>query len=110
MPTRRRSDRLVTLQRRATGRDSFNAPSEAWATLATVSARKVDVSDGERLSNAQVGAVVTARFRIRWSPEVADLKASDRLLDGSVTYAISGVKDVEEEGRRKLEITAARQG
>lgn len=99
-------DRRVELQRAATTRDAFNAPVPAWVKLAEVAAAKVDVSDAERLANAEIGAAVTTRFRIRWSPEVADLSAKDRLICEGRTYAISGVKETG--GRRVgLEITAS---
>jgi len=101
-------DRRVELQRLVVTRDRMNAPVQNWSTLAEVAASLFDVSDAERLSNAEVGASVTTRFRIRWSPDVADLNAKDRLVCEGAVYAISGVKQV---GRRDgLEITAARRG
>lgn len=104
-PSAGRYDRRVLLERIVTTRDAFNENEKNWTDLATVWASKVDVSDAERIRNAEVGATITTRFRIRWSTDVADLSALDRLKCEGRTYEISGVKEI---GRREeLEITAA---
>lgn len=101
-------DRRLRLQRLTFMKDSFNADVPVWSDILEVAASKLDVSDAERLANAEVGAVVTTRFRIRWSPEVADLSAKDRGICEGATYEITGVKEL---GRREgLELTAARRG
>ena len=98
-------DRSIILQRATTTKNAFNEDVEAWAPLATVWSSKRDISDGERVRAAEVGAVIETRFQIRWSSVVADLSAVDRLLFGGLVYNITAVKEI---GRRQgLEITAA---
>ena len=98
-------DRRVVLQRATTTKDAFNADVDAWSDLATVWASKHDISDGERTRAAEVGAVITSRFQVRWSSALADLSARDRLLYAGVDFNITAVKEI---GRREgLEITAA---
>lgn len=100
-------DRRITLQRfTATQDEGSGEEVETWATLATVWASKRDVSDGERVAAAEVQAEVTTRFQIRWSSEVADLSAKDRLVCEGVTYAITGTKELNR--HEGIEITAAR--
>lgn len=98
-------DRLITILRLGRSFDSHNRPVEGWSKLAQVWAAKMDVSDGERFRAAQVAATVTTRFRLLWSPQVADVNPKDRIaLDGR-EYDIVGVKEI---GRREgLEVTAA---
>jgi len=98
-------DRRVTLLRRSTVEDDFNADAETWSELATVWASFKPVSDVERVQAQAVGAVATARFQIRWSTQVRDLSPKDRLLFEGRTYGVSAVKPL---GRRTgLEITAS---
>jgi SPP1 family predicted phage head-tail adaptor len=68
-------------------------------------ASKRDVSDGEKYRAAEVQAVVTTRFVVRWSSFTAGITPKDRLVCGGREYEISGVKEI---GRREfVEITAA---
>lgn len=68
-------------------------------------ARKRDVSDMERLRAAEVQAMVSARFMVRWSTFTAGITPKDRLVCGGREYDISGIKEI---GRQEfLEITAA---
>lgn len=96
---------LITILRLEATVDVHNQPVEHWTPLCQVWASKVDVSDGERLSAAQVGASITSRFRTIWSDQIADLNPKDRLLCAGRSYDISGVKEL---GRRDgFEITAS---
>lgn len=99
-------DRRITLQREhQTGTDDLNAPIMVWRDIATVWAGFEPISDGERWRAREVMAEVTARFTIRWAPEIRDLNPKDRLIHETKTYDIAGVKEV---GRHyMLEITAA---
>lgn len=98
-------DWLITIQRMTLTYDAHNRPIETWADVAQVWAEKRDVSDGERFRAAQTEAQITTRFRLLWSPQIADVNPKDRIaLDGAL-YDISGVKEI---GRREgIEITAA---
>jgi len=97
-------DRRVQLLRATVTQDDANEDVYTWPLLAEVSASRQDVSDGERVRAQQVGASLTTRFQIRWSPEVDSLSPVDRLRCEGRTYDITGVKAI---GRRDaLEITA----
>jgi len=41
----------------------------------------------------EVGGQLSTRFRIRYSPIVADLNPRDRLVYGDLTYQITGVRE-----------------
>lgn len=97
-------DRRVTI-RRIVDRteDAHGGEVEVWADLAIVSAEVRPISDGERwrTGEAQVAAVSTHRFCIRWGLGVGPL---DRLQYEGRVYEITGVKEI---GRRVgQEITA----
>ena len=103
----RKLDRRITLERYGVTLDEFNQPIEGWAPLGIYPASKEDVSDGEKVRAAQVGASVTTRFRVRFDSVTSTVTAADRLVCEGVAYQISGTK--EGEGRRReIEITAAR--
>lgn len=98
-------DRRITIQRYGITYNADNEPIEAWAPLATVWASVNYVSDGEKVRAAEVGASITVRFQIRYSSDVADVDAKDRVLFEGDVFDISGVKPL---GRREgLEISAA---
>lgn len=100
-------DRRVTLQRYGITYNDDNEPIEGWAELGKRWASKEDVSDGEKVRAAQVGASVSARFRVRYDSLTRTITAADRLICEGVQYLISGTK--EGDGRRtEIEITAAR--
>lgn len=103
-------DRDIRIERRQLTFDAYNQPVEAWVTLATVIASKIDLSDEEKLRAAQVGASITTRFQIRWEPAVADVNATDRIvLDGRV-YDIVGVKEIGLRIGLEISATAAADG
>lgn len=100
-------DRRITLERYGVAYDDHNQPTEGWAPIGKRWASKDDVSDGEKVRAAQVGASVTTRFRVRYDSLTKTLTGADRLICEGVEYQISGTK--EGEGRRReIEITAAR--
>lgn len=99
-------DRRIVLQRATTTVNAFGEEIPSWSAVATVWASFRPVSDGEKWRAGIVEAREIARFRIRFSADVSDLAATDRLtMDGDV-WSITGVKEL---GRRGgLEITAER--
>lgn len=100
-------DRKIILERLVTTLNEFNEPTTDWTEIGKRSASKEDVSDGEKVRAAQVGASVSARFRVRYDSVTSKLTAADRLTCEGVQYQISGTK--EGDGRRReIEITAAR--
>lgn len=97
-------DRTVTIQRATPTANAFNEPVEAWEDFAVVAASKRDVSDREKLAAAELGASITTRFVVRWSPKLAQVTPKYRLVCEGVTYDISGKKEI---GRREgYELTA----
>lgn len=90
--------------------DAMNERVPSYPDGVTVWAEKLDVSDGERVTAAQVGATYTARFRLRYSAQVAALTPLDRVYLKPLKYGETGreyevntVKDVGDDG---LEISA----
>lgn len=99
-------DRTVTFQRSTVSDDGFRQELTWAAHGGPVRARKTDLSDGERWRAAEVSAVITTRFVVRYNRFTIDLTPKDRLLCEGQEYDITGIKEVG--GRRRwLEITAA---
>ena len=100
-----RLDRRIVLKRRKTGTNGFGEPVDEWASLATVWASVLAVSDGERWRAGETLAAKLCRFTIRWSSKVAVLDPRDQIEYDGRTWDIQGVKEL---GRREMiEITAA---
>lgn len=99
-------DRQVTLQRAQTVKDAFGNPVETWTDMVRdLAASATPVSDAERVRGAEVAAVITHRFQVRWGPAWSDLDPADRLLFEGQIYNIGAVKEL---GRRVgLEISAS---
>lgn len=102
-------DRTVKLLRPVSTTNSANEDVITYELAATVRAHKEDVSDAERIRAQQVGAMITTRFRIRWTTDVYAMDPTWRLKlvehEGvEREYDVSAVKEI---GRRVgLEITA----
>lgn len=97
--------RRITLQRGETSRNSLNEPITVWATIGTVWAGVADVSAKERLAAAEVSALLSTRFTVRWSDITADLSPTDRIIYAGRLYNITGVRV--KELNRWLEIDTA---
>lgn len=108
MPAIGELDRRIVLQRATRGAaDWAGHEAETWGTLATVWAKYVPVSDGEKVAAGQREAALMARFVIRHSSTVADLDAKDRVSFGGL-WNILGVKETPDGRNRFIEITAVR--
>lgn len=100
-------DRRITIERYGVTYNDDNEPIEAWVSVGERWASKEDVSDGEKVRAAQVGASVTTRFGVRRDGLTSTITAADRLVYAGEVYSISGTKEI---GRREgIEITASRQ-
>lgn len=97
-------DRRVTLQRATVSMNDFNEPIATWGTLAVVSGGRRDASASEAYRAQEVGAQITTRFRVRWSPTVADLNPVDRLMFEGRVYNITAVREIDR--NRWLEVDA----
>lgn len=97
-------DRRLTIQRATVSTNGFNEPVQTWAPIATVWARRINVSDAERQRSAETTAEITARFQIRFQSALASLNPKDRVICDGDTFDIWGVKEI---GLREgLEISA----
>ncbi len=101
-------DRRIVIERATVTQNAFNEDVETWATYATLSAGRKDISDGEKLAGGQVGSSLSSRFVIRSSPKSKAIKPSDRLNYDGAVWSIFGIKETAEGRNRFLEITAAR--
>lgn len=87
-------NRRITLQRALTTKNALNEDVKTWGAIGKRWAEKLDVSDGEQLRAAQMGATITTRFQVLHDSLTSTLTARDRLLLGSLVYEISGIKEV----------------
>jgi SPP1 family predicted phage head-tail adaptor len=99
-------DRRIVILRATTAPDAFNEPVETWGALATVWAKVVPVSDGERWQAGQTLANETIRFTIRWAYWVADVNPRDRVQYDGRVFDIQGVKDIDRKEYREITATA----
>lgn len=98
-------DRRIDLLRATYATNDANESIATWGVLASRAAKADAVSDGERLRAQEVGAIISMRFKVRWSSDIADLDPTDRVEYEGRPYDIVAVKEI---GRREyLEITAA---
>ena len=108
MPAIGELDRRITIQRVTEGaQNGFGEPVETWANLATVWARRQDVSDAEKVTAGQRASAIMTRFVIRSSTTAKTITAKDRLSYDGTLWNIHGVKETAEGRNRFLEITAA---
>lgn len=99
-----RLDTLITIERSTPTRDAFNEPVPAWSTLKTVMASMDDLRDSERLRAQGVQATISTRFGFRWTPDIDDLNAKDRIVVDGQIFDVYSVKKI---GRqREFEVTA----
>lgn len=98
-------DRVITVQRRTESRDEFGVVTDAWSTIATLRAQKVQSSTTEYLQAAGTGADAAIVFRTRW---LDGLLTTDRVTADGTAHDI---KELKELGRRKgLEIRTVARG
>lgn len=99
----------IQLQRAPVGDDGFaSVPGEFENFGPEVWAIKTDISDGERMVAAQIGAVITARFIVRRGAFASAVVETDRLIHGGRVFEIVAVKETNRSDR--IEITAAALG
>ncbi|MEW9838233.1 phage head closure protein [Mesorhizobium marinum] len=101
-------DRRIVIERATVTYNAFNEPVQTWATHATVSAERKDVSDGERLAAGQVGSSLHTRFKIRANPTSKGFKPTDRVSYDGAIWSIFGIKETSEGRNRYLELTCAK--
>jgi SPP1 family predicted phage head-tail adaptor len=86
--------------------NAFNEPVETFVELMQVSAKRSDVSASEAFRAQEIGAELTARFTIRWSPRASAIDARHRVRSKGKDYNITGIRE-RQDRERWLEIDAA---
>lgn len=104
MPDIGELDRRITIQRATITYNEFNEPVEAWVDYVTVWAKRTNASAGESYRAQQVGAQITTRFTVRWSPLTGGVTPQDRIDFDGRTYNITATRQVER--NRWIEIDA----
>jgi len=100
-------DRRIAIQRATADRNALNEKILTWSTYRTVWAVRRDASGSESYRAQELGAEITARFRVRWSAATATITPSDRIAEGGTVYAITAVRDlIDAERRVWIEIDA----
>lgn len=92
-------DRRVTILVSQITINAFNEPIETFAPLFEVAAMRRDVSAGEALRAQEVGADLTARFTVRWSPRMLAVDARDRIRFDGRDYNITGIRERQDRDR-----------
>lgn len=90
-------DHRITINRIQSSTSSvFNEPVDTFEPYITIWAERKDASAREAYRAQEVGAEITARFKVRYSDETATVTAKDTLtLEGGSTYNITGVRETE---------------
>lgn len=102
-------DRRIVIERATSTNNAFNEPVETWATYATIWARRLDASDGEKYAAGQVGSFLYAWFKFRSNPTTKAIKAADRVSYDGATWQIQGPPKETREGRNNyLEMQCAK--
>lgn len=103
-------DRRITIQRATTTLNGFNEPVETWSDLTTVWAKRTDASATESYRAQEVGAQISARFRVRYSSLIADVNPRDRIVFDGRLYNITRVSEPEGTRNQWRDIEAAARG
>ena len=88
-------DRLVEFQAMAVTVNDAGTRVEAWSTVATVRAQRIEPSTREALANGVETTTARTVYRVRFLPGITtDL----RLVDGSDAFNVVAIR---EQGRRR---------
>lgn len=79
--------------------NAFNEPIESFSTLMEISAMQRDVSAGEAFRAQEIGAQLTDRFTIRWSPRTSAIDPRYRVQFRGRQYNITGVRERQDRDR-----------
>ncbi len=89
-------DHRITIQQNTPTVDDYGGESDAWSDFITVSAERRDVSAREGYRAQEVGAEISARYKVRYSPDMATVTPKDRLvLENGPTYNITGIRETQ---------------
>jgi len=96
----------ITIQRATVTHNDYNEEIASWTDLATVWAERTDASAGESYRAQEVGAEITARFKIRQSSEVADVNPRDRIIYEGRPHNITGVRETDRNREFEIDVVA----
>lgn len=97
----------ITIQRNTPVTDSqFNEQIDSYSDLATISARKNDVSAGEAFRAQEIGAQITTRFTVRHSSVTSSITPKDRILFNGQVFNITAIREPLDTQNQWLEIDA----
>jgi head-tail adaptor len=86
-------DRRIILLRGVPADDGFTTTPGAPAQIGRRWAKKVDISDGERIRASQNGQDVTTRFVVRSDALTRTIVGADSISCRGRTYAVIGAKE-----------------
>jgi SPP1 family predicted phage head-tail adaptor len=98
-------DRRITLEQPTETRDSYGEAVPVWAELATVFAEYEPLQGREQVEAQGINADLSARFRIRYRPDVVPTTKMRIVYDGQ-TYGIEAVTEAGRGRRRLVEMLA----
>ena len=100
-------DRRITIRRDfGTVAEGFNEHVADWQDLVTVWAKRTDASASEAYRAQEIGAQISARFTVRYSPVTKDVNPKDRILFDDREYNITGVREPDGTRNQWIEIDA----
>jgi SPP1 family predicted phage head-tail adaptor len=73
----------------------LNEPIETWGDLVTAGAKRIDASAVEAYRAQEVEVQISARFKIRHSSEVVDIRPRNRIVFNGREYNITLVTEPE---------------
>lgn len=82
----------VTTQRKTTASDAAGGLTETWANLLKLSCRIQPLSAREAQLYSRETEIVTHKI---YFPGAPDVTASDRIIFGSNTYEVKGVRNID---------------
>lgn len=101
-------DRRPELLRPQGGDDGYSAIDGAFVSAGKRWARKLDVSDRERIATQQQGGDVSTRWGLRSDTLTRTITTAWRLRHRGVSYEITGVKETDDGRDVGIELTTLR--
>ena len=102
-------NRRIAIERSTETTNEYNEPVRTWAEVATLWAKREDVSDGEMIAAGELGAYLGARFTVRRSSLTETITPRDRLRHDGATWNIQAIRERREESMAFHEIRAHRE-
>lgn len=97
-------DRRVTLERATFVTSDYNESVPTWLTVKAIWAKRSDASANESYRASAVGAEISTRWVVRYGATTSTITPKDRLVYRRRIYEITGIREVEGQRNRELEI------